>query len=270
MILSEPNLPAAAPKVSDLAGIMGARILSSGKLHEKYVVRLADTRLELQAAQRLRYSVFNVELHEGLSASERTRLDADPFDAVCDHLLVLETATGKVVGTYRLQTGQVASAHLGYYSAQEFDLTPFESRREVVIELGRACVDIQHRNLSVLGLLWKGIAAYAQAKGGRYLIGCSSLTSQDPQVGATVYADLQRRFMVEPALRVTPLPKVACPLDVLLEHPPKLPKLLSAYLSIGAKVCGPPAIDREFKTIDFLTCLDLTVLPPAVAENYLA
>src|SRR6478609_3236632 len=137
----------------------------------QYRTRLATTAEELQNAQALRYQVFNVELNEGLTTSHAAGLDEDPFDAVCDHLLVEHVPTRQIVGTYRLQTGANAARHLGYYCAQEFDFTVFESVRSELIELGRACVHQQHRNLIVLGMLWKGIADYAQAHGARYLVG---------------------------------------------------------------------------------------------------
>src|SRR5215831_8708602 len=141
----------------------------------QYTTHLASDFREVQAAQALRYEVFNLELREGLEESHATRLDEDPFDAVCDHLIVEHLPTGNVVGTYRLQTGRNAASHLGYYCAQEFEFDVFEIIRADMIELGRACVHRQYRNLVVLGLLWKGIADYARNHGARYLFGCSSL-----------------------------------------------------------------------------------------------
>jgi putative hemolysin len=234
-----------------------------------YMTRLARDGSEVRAAQALRFAVFNLELKEGLAESLATGLDADPFDDVCDHLLVEHVPTGEVVGTYRLQTGRTAAAHLGYYSEQEFDFRPFESVRGEMIELGRACVHEQHRNLIVLGLLWKGIAQYARQRGGRYLCGCSSLTSQDPAVGASAYAELCRKHLATVEWRTRPLPAFDCPLEHLTEEPPKIPKLLRAYLSIGAKICGPPALDRNFKTIDFLTLLDWQAMPALVRTRFL-
>jgi putative hemolysin len=188
---------------------------------------------------------------------------------VCDHLLVLSGATGEVVGTYRLQTGAVAARQLGYYSAQEFDFSPFEPYRAEMLELGRACVHADHRNLSVLTLLWKGIAGYAQRRGARYLIGCSSAPTTDPAVGARLYAELAARHSAPAPWQTRPWPHVACPLDPRADTPVKIPRLLAAYLAIGACICGPPALDREFKTVDFLTLLDLRTLPARVAERYL-
>jgi len=234
-----------------------------------YVTRLARDAAELRAAQALRFEVFNLELKEGLESSASTGLDADPFDVVCDHLLVEHVPSSGIVGTYRLQTGLRAAAHLGYYSEQEFDFQPLEPIRAELIELGRACVHQQHRNLVVLGLLWKGIAGYARAHGGRYLCGCSSITSQEPTVGASVYAHLCRKHLIESRWRTKPMPAFDCPLHHLAEEAPKIPKLLRAYLSIGARICGPPALDRQFKTIDFLTLLDLHALPAMVRDRFL-
>jgi putative hemolysin len=228
----------------------------------QYATRLARDVSEVRAAQALRYQVFNVELNEGLATSHASGRDEDPFDAVCDHLLVEHLPTREIVGTYRLQTGTNAGLRRGYYSEQEFDFAPFESIRAELIELGRACVHQQHRNLIVLGMLWKGIADYAKARGGRYLIGCSSITSQDPAVGASVYADLCRKHLAPTHWRTKPNAQYDCSLRQLAAEDVKIPKLLRAYLTLGAKICGPPALDSHFKTIDFLTLIDLETLPP--------
>jgi putative hemolysin len=241
-------------------------LVSSSPLYE---VRLATSPTEVQAAQKLRYRVFNLELNEGLTESCITGLDQDRFDPVCQHLIVQHVATDGIVGTYRLQTGPSAKANLGYYSEQEFDLRPFEGLRNQIIELGRACVDHRHRNLAVLGLLWRGIGEFARSAGARYLCGCSSVTSQDPRVGASIYADLCRRHLASPEFRTGAKPAYECPLDELAEEPAKVPKLLRAYLSLGAKICGPPALDRQFKTIDFLTLLDLEAVPAGARERFL-
>jgi putative hemolysin len=235
-----------------------------------YATRLAASVQDLRQAQTLRFEVFNLELNEGLQQSFATGWDEDPFDSVCDHLVVEHRPTGRIVGTYRLQTGPNARAHLGYYSEQEFEFGAYEAFRGEIIELGRACVHRQHRNLVVLGLLWKGIADYASRHRARYLLGCSSLTSQDPATGAAAYTDLCRRHLAPMQYLTKPLPAFDCSLEELVSESPKIPKLLRAYLTIGAKICGPPALDRQFKTIDFLTLLDLHGLPPGVRNRFLS
>ena len=221
-----------------------------------YRLRLAETAADIHAAQMLRFMVFNIELKEGLSQSFATCLDADRFDAVCDHLLVEESCSGDIVGTYRLQSGSRAASHHGYYSEREFEFAPFEHLRPSMLELGRACIHAAHRSFTVLSMLWNGILAYARHCGARYLIGCSSLTSRDAAVGAATYQRLMPH-LAAPGLRTKPTVDFACPLEVVASNAPKTPKLLAAYLGLGAQICGAPAIDREFGTIDFLTLVDL-------------
>ena len=234
-----------------------------------YAARLARSQDEVRAAQTLRFEVFNLELNEGLEQSYASGLDEDPFDAVCDHLIVEHLPSEQIVGTYRLQTGANAGKKLGYYCAQEFEFEVFEPLRAEIIELGRACVHRQHRNLVVLGMLWKGIADYAWQHRARYLFGCSSITSQDPAVGASAYADLCRKHLAEPQWRTRPQPLFECSLSQLAAEPVHIPKLLRAYLTLAAKICGPPALDRQFKTIDFLTLLDLDAMPLSARQRFL-
>lgn len=245
---------------------MGRRILARGSATRRYTLRFASSVEDVRAAQTLRFLVFNLELQEGLESSFLTFRDEDAFDSACTHLLV--ECDGEVVGTYRMQTGAQAAKHLGYYSAQEFDLAPFEALRAQVLELGRACVHQNHRNLSVLSMLWRGIAAYSRQNGCRYLLGCSSLTSQEAAEGLALYEVLAQRHLAPEHLFTCTLPGWECTAaenSVVPTAAPKVPKLLNAYLSLGAKICAPPALDREFKTIDFLTLLDLETLPPSAA-----
>lgn len=228
----------------------------------RYTLQFARSAEEVRQAQALRFEVFNRELNEGLDTSVPSQLDADVYDAVCDHLLVRDVTTHRVVGTYRMQTGSSAWTNYGYYCAQEFDLLVFESVRAQTLELGRACIDKDHRNFQVLSMLWRGIALYAREHNARYLIGCSSLTSQNPADGITAYQTLQAHlaphaFVTLPhAGYACVMPATCLPLSLPLPLV-KIPKLLSAYLALGAWVCGPPALDTEFKTIDFLTLMDL-------------
>ncbi len=233
-----------------------------------YRFRLAVNESDLDAAQRLRFEVFNMELREGLAESWQTRRDSDRFDEVCDHLLVEHTETGAVVGTYRLQTGSMALLHHGFYSAQEFDFAPFIPFSTEIVELGRACVHRDHRKMNVVNLLWRGIAEYARARNARYLLGCSSVTSVDPAVGHAVAQKLLPRFLAPAPFQTAPSAA-----HILSEAEPSSdcgepPRLLRAYLAVGAKICGAPALDREFGTIDFLTFLDLTNLPAVVQNRY--
>src|SRR5271154_3794357 len=234
----------------------------------EYVVRLALSEGERAAAYRLRFLVFNLEMNEGLESAYADGYDKDHFDDVCDHMIVEERTTGTIVGTYRMQMGDVAGRYFGYYSEQEFCFAPYESMRSQIVELGRACIHRDYRSSEVLHLLWRGIARYALVNGARYMMGCCSLTSQDAEMGHAVYESLQG-YMVEPRLRTVATEAFALPAAKVTTGEVQAPKLLRAYLTIGAKICSEPAIDREFKTIDFLTLLDLQTLHPRVAKRFL-
>lgn len=233
-----------------------------------YRLRLATSEADLHAVQRLRFEVFNLELHEGLSESYLTGLDEDPFDRFCDHLFVEDLRTGQPVGTYRVQTGSTAALHLGYYSEQEFDFRPFEPYRTEIVELGRACVHSAHRSLAVLNLLWRGLVTYASERGGRYLIGCSSIPTVKEGEGMSLYRTLLVSHAAGPAWQTLPMPAFAFDAPAELPAAPSLPRLLRGYFAAGAKICGPPALDRAFGVIDFLTVLDLAAMPEAYRAHF--
>lgn len=258
----------------------------------RYSLRLAENAEDRDAACRLRFRVFNIELGEGLESSYRTGRDTDRYDLCCEHLLVedkLEDIPARrIVGTYRMQSGATAAQNLGYYSEQEFNFAPYEALRPGILELGRACIDREHRTPEVLTLLWRGIAQYANDMGLRYLIGCSSINSQDPAEGWQMYGQLEH-CRVSPEFETAPTAAFACPIEPQSAQPSpcssdrslpdlpastpaqcKVPKLLRTYLAIGARIAAPPAWDRAFGTIDFLTLLDLKLLSASARNRFLA
>lgn len=197
-----------------------------------------------------------------------TGRDQDQFDRICSHLIVKEEETNAVVGTYRMQSGVVAAANLGYYSQREFDVAPYEPIRPQILELGRACIHKDHRTSAVLTILWRGIARYCSLNGFRYLIGCSSLTSRNPEEGWALYHQLEA-FLAAPEFQTTTTQP--CRLPGLAPRPSArvaIPKLLRTYIGTGARICSQPAWDREFGTIDFLTLLDLEQLSPAARNRF--
>lgn len=226
----------------------------------RYAVRFAATPQELDAVLKLRFEVFNLELGEGLDSSFATMRDEDEFDAQCHHLLIWEKSGGAVIATYRMQTREMAQAARGFYSQGEFDLGALpEAVLDASVEVGRACIAKAHRNGRVLFLLWKGIARYLLAMRKRYLFGCCSLTSQDPAEGKQVMDYLVDMALVWENFSVPPQPGFVCyPAGFEAPANPdvRLPRLFRIYLDYGARVCGPPAIDRAFKTIDYLVLLD--------------
>ncbi len=237
-----------------------------------YEVRFARDEQDLDAILRLRFEVFNLELGEGLEESYESGRDRDEFDSICHHLMVINTATDELVGTYRMQTSEMAARYRGFYSQQEFRLDQLP--REVLasaLEVGRACVAENHRNTLTLFQLWRGLALYVATNRKRYLFGCSSLTSQDPVEARAVMDLLERRNNLHPVFCVDPQPEYACYDENFVGDPgfkAKIPTLFRIYLRHGAKVCGPPAIDRQFKTIDYLVIFDVDAMDPAMFKTY--
>ncbi|MCS6873840.1 MAG: GNAT family N-acetyltransferase [Pyrinomonadaceae bacterium] len=224
----------------------------------RYIVKFASTADEIDAALRLRFEVFNLELNEGLESSFLTGRDQDEFDSNCHHLIVIEKESGKVVGTYRLQTLELAKSVYNFYSAGEFEIEkiPIGILKQSV-EIGRACIAREHRNNRVLFLLWKGLALYLSLKKKRYFFGCCSIPTLDVIEGLKAFERLKKEKRFHPTLRIQPRSEYVCKSEVVPDDSQvQLPKLFNTYLRIGAKVCSEPAIDRQFKTIDFFVIFD--------------
>ncbi len=229
-----------------------------------YELGWVHSREDLHAVQELRYHVFNLELNEGLDASHETGRDIDQYDDVFHHLYVRHVPSGRVVGTYRMQTSTMAHRGQGWYSENEFIFSNVPpSILDTSVETGRACILREHRSLRVLYLLWKGIGYYLQTTGSRFLFGCCSITSQDPREGSATLAYLKEHGHMHPDLCILPQPDYACCNEIpegSTLPPIRPPRLMRAYLSFGARICGPPAMDTEFKTIDFLALFDVKSL----------
>lgn len=231
-----------------------------------YRCRFARDHEDLHEVLQLRYRVFNLELGEGLDSSHASGLDLDVFDAQCHHLMVIHEPTARVVGTYRMQTAEMASEGRGLYSADEFDFSTWPPAMIArSCEIGRACIEAEHRHRRVLLSLWRGLGAYVVHNHKRYLFGCCSLTSQDPHEAARMREYLRCHGHIHPTLDLQPHADFDCAEQDLStegwEHV-HVPTLFRTYLRYGAWICGRPAIDRRFKTIDFLALLDLDELDP--------
>lgn len=225
-----------------------------------YRVRFAMTPRDLHEVMRLRYRIFNLELGEGLAESAETGEDRDEFDDVFHHILVEERSSNQLIGTYRIQTVEMARKHRGFYSNTEYEIDrlPEDVLRHSV-EVGRACVTKEHRNRQVLFLLWRGLAAYLLTNRKRYLFGCCSLTSQDERLAHAASRYLSKRGVVHDSILLAARDDYACTSNDESEGDQKvdIPILFKTYLRHGAKVLSEPAIDRRFGTIDFLVMLDV-------------
>ena len=226
----------------------------------KYLVRLAETKIEVDAALRLRFAVFNVELGEGFARSFANSKDEDLFDRKCEHVLIVERVTNQIVGTCRLRALDPGKTDAECFSSTRFKLATIpESVLHRSVEFGRACIAKPHRNKDSFKLLWSFLSRYAEENQKRYLIGCCSIRSLDPVAGGLLFEWLLQSGHVHSEFRVVPKPGSKCIFykSLPFRSARLLPSPLHSYLKFGAKVCGLPAIDREFRTIDFFTLLDL-------------
>ena len=239
---------------------------AEGAVDGKLLLSLASNRDEVREAQRLRYRVFVEEAGLGARLNPE-RLDADDFDPFCDHLIVREAGTLRVVGTYRLLSPRAARMLGRYYSEGEFDLARLAHLRDTTVEAGRACIDAHYRGGAVLLLLWSGLADYMRAQQCNYLIGCASISLSDGGVNAAaIYAGLGADQCAPAELSVTPhLPlAMRAPAGVKAALPP----LLRGYLRSGAWVCGEPAWDPQFDCADLFMLLPLARLEGRYSRRY--
>ena len=244
-------------------------------------VRLARKNSEIRRAQRLRYKVFYEEMSAVPTAlAALSRRDADAYDAICDHLVVLDHAEAKpaktfgaprpkVVGTYRLLRGDVAARHDGFYAQGEFDLGPVIAAQggRRLLELGRSCVLKPYRGKRTVELLWQGIYAYVVHHRIDALIGCASLEGTDPDRLALPLSFLHHHARAPEGWRARALPDRAVSMDRMPREAiiaraalQALPPLIKGYLRVGATFGDGAVIDRQFGTTDVFVALPVEVI----------
>ncbi|EMO55113.1 GNAT family N-acetyltransferase [Leptospira noguchii] len=248
------------------------------KTERKLEVRIAENQLEIERTLALRYEVFNLELGEGLPQSAATRKDRDEYDLFCDHLIVIDkNQENKIVGTYRILRRSVAKQNLGFYSDNEFDITKIYELDAETAEIGRSCVHPQYRDGSVISMLWAELGAYMQKYNVRYLFGCGSIHQTDVQSANEVYAYLKdKNALAEKEFDIRPLPSFEIPgfnpnfqADDMKAVHKRVPALIKGYLRAGAQICGTPALDKVFKTIDFFILFDIRDIESKYGKRFL-
>ncbi|WP_329467823.1 GNAT family N-acetyltransferase [Streptomyces sp. NBC_01431] len=220
-----------------------------------YVTSIADSEEQIRAAQRLRHRVFGEEMGATLPTTLPGH-DIDAFDSIADHLIVTDTSTGDVVGTYRLLPPGRAQRS---YSEGEFDLTALAGLRPSMIETGRSCVHPDHRSGAVINLMWSALARYVLLSGHRHLAGCASVPLHDGGAAASSAWLLgNAKHSSPPELRVHPR-RPWMPAGPAGGRPSyaDLPPLLRGYFRLGAWMCGAPAYDPDFDVADFFVLLDM-------------
>ena len=237
-------------------------------------VRLARDTDDLAAVQRLRWQVFFEEMGAGATDdAPAPGYDSDPFDVLCDHLLVTdETADGEeiVVGTYRLLRESVARVHGGFYSAGEFDLAALTEGRgdtRELLELGRSCVLPAYRTSATISMLWRGIAEYIATRDIALMFGCASFAGTDPAPVAPALSWLYHHHLAAPAQCPVVREGLGTRMDLLAPGSYderramlQLPPLVKGYLRCGAKFGDGAYIDHAFNTIDVCVIMPVELI----------
>jgi len=249
-------------------------------------VRLAQTAAEVRQAQKLRYRVF---YQEGSAIPNPGRLfarrDVDAYDAICDHLLVLDHSAGEgqpgsrpaVVGTYRLLRQPLAEDYGGFYTAGEFDIGGLIARHPDLqfLELGRSCVLTPYRNKRTVELLWHGISAYVLQNRSDVLIGCASLDGTEPKQLALPLSFLHHYARAPEQWRASALPERYVEMNRMSKESidrkaalRALPPLVKGYLRLGAYIGDGAVVDHEFGTTDVLIILPVSAIKQRYVEHF--
>ena len=242
-----------------------------------FEVRLAQTVAEIEAAQALRYRVFYEEMSAQPSAEMKAiGRDFDPFDEVCDHLLVLDRRRGEgpegIVGTYRLIRRPAAAKMGRFYSSAEYDIQKMIDYPGEVLELGRSCIARDARNTATMQMLWRGIALYAYHYNIQVMFGCASIPGTDPTQHAQALSYLYHHHLAPPEIRVRAQPHRYVNMDMLepggydpRKAMARVPPLIKGYLRLGGFVGDGAVIDHEFNSTDVF----ITVKTELVTEKYI-
>jgi putative hemolysin len=249
-----------------------ARIFKDYKPHHDlnadvggYSLRVAKSLDELLALFRMRQVIFDPS-KEG---KENAYYEYDKYDLIADHIIIIDNEKNQICGTYRILCSNFTN---DFYSECEFSMREFIDSPGVKLEFGRACVLPEYRGGAIIGLLWKGLALYIDATNADYLFGCSSVETIDPNEIA-LYVEYIKQAGWSEEFNVQTVGRFKCEVPQIeitdiTEAKKNTPPLLRTYLTAGAKIYGPPAIDMEFECIDFLTILKMSDLKESFKNRF--
>lgn len=234
----------------------------------RFVHAFAVSDADIKACQQLRYRIFAEEMGAQIDGGPE-RLDIDRFDPYCHHLIVRDTEQDRIIACTRLLTCEAALQAGGFYSAGEFEMSAIAALPDRKVEVGRTCVDAEFRSGAIISKLWQGLTAFVSNHNYRYLFGCASIGLDDGGAQASAILDkIERRYLAAETLHVAPrrpYPVQRPAAEIAMRMPP----LLKAYVSLGAKACGAPYWDQSFNCCDVLMLLDIDELAPRYARRFL-
>lgn len=241
---------------------------------ERYSARLADTREDVRACQRLRYLAF-IEARGLAPAGEGDRRDEDEFDPLCRHMMVEDSRTGQLVCCFRMLPLESGAEIMRSYSAKWYELEALKDYPGKLVEMGRFCVHPAHKDPAILRVAWKAMTRYVDEQEIGLLFGCSSFYGIDAEAYSDAFALLKERHLAPKRW----LPRVKAPKvfrfarALRLRRPDmslalrRMPPLLRTYLMMGGWVSDHAVIDDNLKTLHVFTGIEIERVPEARARQ---
>jgi putative hemolysin len=246
----------------------------------EFELRLAETKEEVLAAERVRYQVFYEEMKaQPTPAMAAVRRDFDAYDDLCDHLIVIHRGVGRgadgVVGTYRLIRREAAERRGHFYSVDEYDIARIVAFPGEILELGRSCLLAEYRGRAAMQLMWRGIADYVLYHEIGLMFGCASLPGTDPDAHAVALSYLHHYHLAPPELRACALPSRYVDMNRMPKEQidkrralAEVPPLIKGYLRLGGFVGDGAVIDHQFNTTDVFVIVKTDLVTDKYYKHY--
>jgi len=222
-----------------------------------YVARFANCPADVTSAQVFRSGIFRAQ-----------GSDADRFDPLCDHVLVEEAGSGRLVCVYRVMLLKDGSQIDRSYGAQFYDLSRLSGITRPILEIGRFCVDSAMPSPDILRVAWAELARLVEVHNVALLFGCSSFSGIDPAAFADTFALLKHRHLAPDAVApmvkssgIVPFSELGFP--DMKKAQSRMPPLLRTYLAMGGWVSDHAVIDRDMNTLHVFTGVEVDKISPA-------
>ena len=237
---------------------------------------IATDKNQIIESQKLRYEIFYKEMGaEPSPQMKKEERDFDKFDDHCEHLLVQDTNTKKIVGTYRMLKREHAKSAGSFYSETEYNIDKLKAYNGEILELGRSCVHKNYRSKLVLQLLWSGIIAYILDNDIKLLFGCASFHGAGIELHKECLSYLYHYHLAPENLRARPLDNYYNNMNIIAkENLPKekeilmkLPPLVKGYLGVGAYIADGSFVDWPFNSTDVGIIVETKNIPQRLFDK---
>ena len=237
---------------------------------KRFEIRFTKNKDELIESQRLRHKIFIDEIGASNKKIAESRIEKDKFDDYYKHLIIIDHKDstlypkGKIVGVTRLMLSDEIHQAKGFYSSQEFNLSPILLTQKKCLEIGRTCIDPIYRNTLILHYLWIEIGAFCSNNDVELLFGVASFRGNNVNKISTALSFIHHEYLAPSEIRPKALKDGFIAMNIIqksainkLNALKQMPSLLKSYLRLGAKVGEGAFIDKELNTIDILIIVDV-------------